>query len=84
MARFTPPTSREAAYPGSRSPILRRLTRVVGTSVLLSGGSYRNVREPSAEDCAAAVELFLGGRSYEVSPAQVAALTAAGYGDFIS
>jgi hypothetical protein len=50
-----------------------------GRTVLREGGVYSTVDSPSADRVAAASEVYMGGHAYEVTAAQAAALTAAGY-----
>lgn len=78
---FTPPTYTE------RWPVddvfFRRLTVRRSVSVLKESGFYRQAESPSAEEITAADVAYLGGHAYPVDEAEVLALTAAGYGEFI-
>lgn len=51
----------------------------VAISVLKRGAFYFPVQNPADEDVAAADVAYLGGRAYEVSAEEAAALVAAGY-----
>lgn len=81
---FTPPTFTE------RWPVddvfFRRLTVRRSVSVLKESGFYRQSvpgQVFSAEEITAADVAYLGGHAYPVDEAEVLALTAAGYGEFI-
>lgn len=52
----------------------------VGQSVLKLNGVYQTIQNPTANQCEAATEVYLGGHKYEVNDTIAAALTAAGYG----
>lgn len=67
----------------------------VGRSVLKVGGTYSTVANPTQAQLASCdpvkwpngtegPEYYLGGHIYELTAAQVTALTAAGYGGYIS
>lgn len=78
--RFTPP-SRPDVYQVKGSLLV---TIDTGYTVLKNGASYSRVSDPLAEDLASADIVYLGGRSYRVDDAEIAALAAAGYGGFIA
>ena len=65
----------------SRHPLLARTKTRVGISVLKENGFYRQVRNPSSEEIAAADVTYLGGYDHTVSGSEAAALRAAGYTD---
>lgn len=56
----------------------------VGVSVLKINGTYQTIQEPTIDQTIAAEEVYLGGHEYPLTAAQEAALTAAGYGAYIS
>lgn len=77
---FTPPSALEhVRFHG-------RVTRSqnVGLTVLKTGASYTVVADPLYEQISAADIMYLGGRSYQVDGTEAAALTAAGYGAYLS
>lgn len=85
--RFSPPSY---ATGESVAPGMDRVTAALcghfvahrrGVSVRKVGGAYVEAREPYLDDLLAADVVYLGGHFYEVSDAEAAALTAAGYGD---
>lgn len=47
-------------------------------------GTFYQVSDPADEDVAASAAAFLGGHEYTVSDAMAAALTAAGYGAWLT
>lgn len=96
MPTFSPPTvddsgpvSRDAAEI-MRNPLGYRLfrhykSRARGRSVLKSlAGVYTTVDTPSQVDIDAAAVCYLGGHIYPITSAEATALTAAGYGAYIT
>lgn len=88
MAIFTPPTDEFVRYGDyTRGGIQLRLWRFYepelrGRNVyLLDDGSYTEVDQ---RDTGQVVKVYLGGHRNEVSADEVASLTAAGYGAYIS
>lgn len=76
--RFTTPTILEEMESDGH-PLFSRIKIPKGITVLKDGGSYFQVRYPSAEEVAAADIAYIGGYSYEVTAGEKAALEAAGY-----
>jgi len=64
-------------------PLFGRLSIMRGVSLLKESGVYRQTSEPLAEEIAAAEITYLGGHVYEVTAEEAAALTAAGYGNWM-
>lgn len=56
----------------------------VGQSVLKINGTYQTISNPTVTQTLEADECYLGGHVYEVNETIAAALTAAGYGEFLS
>lgn len=81
MPTFSPPGALERT--GHSHPLFGRMRITRGVSVLKSSGVYAQVREPSAEQVEDADIAYLGGYSYIVSAGEAAALTAAGYGEWV-
>ena len=81
MSRFSPP-GRLERWPVLH-PLFGRMSIMRGVSLLKELGVYRQTSEPSAEEITAADATYLGGYVYEIDAAEVAALTAAGYGEWI-
>lgn len=76
---FEPPTIILGGY--GHSPFHRWWNEIpTGISVLKFGSSYRQYQSPTQDDLDAADITYLGGRIYQVSDDEAAALTAAGYG----
>lgn len=84
MALFKPPTYWDRPDTGVR--LIDAWVKIThGYTVLKdASGNYRQVTYPTSDDIAAATIAYLGGHEYTVSPAEAAALTAAGYGAFLS
>lgn len=80
--RFTPPRVSEGM--GTDHPLFRYYKIDRGVSVLVTGSTVRQVQYPSQEDVEAADFAYLGGHIYDISDAEAATLTAAGYGAYIS
>lgn len=78
MPLFTPPTVTRT-FGGKESSLWGRINYEEGTTVLKTGASYRQVQNPSAEECNAADICYLGGHTYWVTDTEAAALNAAGY-----
>jgi len=81
MSRFSPP-GRLEHWPVMH-PLFGRMSIMRGVSLLKESGVYRQTSEPLAEEIAAAEITYLGGHVYEIDAAEVAALTAGGYGAWI-
>lgn len=96
MPVFTPPTvldlSSVSENPDeiARNPIGYALMRHYGPkgprgrTVLKESGVYTTVDLPEADRIAAADAVYLGGHIYDVDATEAAALTAAGYGAYLS
>lgn len=82
MPTFTPPGVLE--HTGAPHPLFSRMTITRGVTLLKSGVTYTQSRHPSDEDMAAADVVYLGGYTYVISAGEAAALTAAGYGDWVT
>jgi hypothetical protein len=78
---FKPPV-RLVKYP--IGPLFGRAPHPVGVTVLREAGLYRRVIDPREEELRAADRIFLGGRVHVVDDVEAAALTAAGYEDYLS
>lgn len=81
---FTPPTRRNRLWLVRPHGLLSRLHLDSGLTVLKNGGFYTTVENPAAEDVEAADAAYLGGRAYEVTTEEADALTAAGYGSYLT
>lgn len=79
---FRPPTVDETPAALDALNIRVKLTR--GVTVVLNDGIYSEVRYPASEDLADADAYWRGGYNNVVSAADAAALTAAGYGAYIT
>lgn len=80
MPHFTPPVVRRPAESTRRDRLFGRLNIPVGITVLKSAtGGYEMVEIPSPEQIDNAAIAYIGGHVYEVSDAEAASLTAAGY-----
>lgn len=55
-----------------------------GITILKTSGNYVAIQDPTAEQVGASDIAYLGGRDYRVDATEAAALTAAGYGSFLS
>lgn len=83
MPTFTPPTVEEG--PAGGGPLFFRYKIPRADAVLKTDGEYTRTRVPTEGEIAAADIYYAGGRGgYVVSDAEAAALTAAGYGAFIT
>lgn len=81
MIYFTPPSRLEHR---GKHPLFGRLLFRQGVSVLKESGGYRQVENPTDEECAAADAVYLGGHTYVVAFAEAMALYEAGYGPFLT
>lgn len=87
---FRPPVvySLPRTLPTSAGPERRFFRRAsalpVGQSVLKINGVYQTISNPTLLQCDAASEVYLGGHDYVVNDTIAAALTAAGYGAYLS
>ena len=63
--------------------LLKRYPIDAGLSLIVTGGVVREVEVPSQTELAEADYYFLGGRNNPITPAQRAALIAAGFGSYI-
>lgn len=82
MPTFTPPTVDET--PAGFGPLFYRFRIARGITVLKTGGVYTQHRYPADTDLAAADVVYLGGHPYPVDFAEADALTAAGYGAYVT
>jgi hypothetical protein len=85
MATFLPPIENEG--PAGGGPLFSRYKLWRGVSVVLENGHYTNHRWPTVDDLAGLTEgtdYFIGGHTYTVSAAVAAALTADGYGAYLT
>ena len=76
MPTFTPRTF-EVPFKGN--PLFEKMHFERGYALLKRGTSYREVRNPTNEEVAEADIAYLGGRTYQITTQEAAALTAAGY-----
>lgn len=81
MRLFVPPGRVERVQSGH--PLFGRMTIKRGVTLLKEGGIYRQVEHPSSEEMAAAEAAYIGGHVYVVSIEEAAALSTAGYGDWV-
>jgi len=77
MYQFTTPYIEEGVDTGHR--LFNRMRFRKGLSVLKIGNEYYEMRYPSQDDLAMASVYYMGGHTYNVSNAEAADLTAAGY-----
>lgn len=85
MATFTPPTVQEG--PAGGGPLFWRYKLQRGETVIKrTDGSYVTVRFPDQGTLSdpTVATYYLGGYSYTITSTEAAALTAAGYGAYIS
>lgn len=78
MPSFTPPSVSLRPDPNTPAPF-NRMRVSVGTSVLKFGTSYVPRTCPTDAEVASADIAYIGGRTYQITPAEAASLTAAGY-----
>lgn len=55
-----------------------------GISLLVSGTTVTEAQYPDQESLASYDHVYLGGHEYEITSAEAATLTAAGYGSYIT
>lgn len=79
---FTTPTVEET--PAGYGPLFDRYTIDRGVSVLRVNGLYSSYRYPAQTDIDNATEFYLGGTKTQVSQEIANALTAQGYGEYIT
>lgn len=94
MPTFSPPTANDVPRVTEdyrrENPLGWRLFRHYsllprGRTVLKSAaGVYTTVDNPSQDDIDAAAVAYLGGHIYQITSAEATALTAAGYGAYIT
>lgn len=83
MPTFTPPTVDEG--PAGGGPLFFRYKISRADAVLKKNGVYTQTRVPSQDEINEADIYYAGGRGgYEISEAEAADLTAAGYGAYIT
>lgn len=82
MYLFTSPGRLERT--GVNHSLFGRMSLKRGVSLLKEAGAYRQVTDPTAEEVASADVAYLGGYEYEIDDAEAAALTAAGYGEWVT
>jgi hypothetical protein len=83
MPTFTPPTVDEG--PVAEGSLFSRYKLRRGMSVLKNqDGTYSLVRYPAQTEIEAAKVCYLGGHIYDITDDEATALTAAGYGDYIT
>lgn len=87
MPQFQPPTVNDVprVLPDSTGPgywLFRHYSPLPrGRTVLKAAdGSYTTVDVPTGDQIAASVAVYLGGHIYDITTAEAAALTSAGYG----
>jgi hypothetical protein len=83
---FTPPTRREHYGTRAQNPLTVRIGYPTGQTVIKAGGFYTTYafNEVSDEMVSDADAAYFGGHDYVISDAEAAALTAAGYGSYIT
>ena len=79
---FRPPTVTESVVLDRVTGLRINVDR--GVSVLKESGAYRQVRTPSQVEVDAADVAYIGGHEYHIDTTEQAALTAAGYGAYIT
>lgn len=84
LPTFKPPTYSERPVTGVR--LIDAWVKVNrGMSVLKDAqGNYQLLTYPTTDDIAAATAVYLGGHEYVIDSTEAAALTAAGYGSYIT
>lgn len=84
MPTLTPPTEDQNLETHDRLFGRYKLTR--GLTLLVSGSTVILAQYPDHQDIADGLYdfVYLGGRSYDISDAEAATLTAAGYGAYIT
>lgn len=76
MTTFTPPVE--------TVQVNRLFKQNYGVTVIREGDTFRSKRNPRQTELDNATSYWLGGRSYEVTDEEATALTAAGYGDYLT
>lgn len=79
---FTPPTKWEG--PAGTDGLFYRYRLERGLSVLKMGGSYYLTTFPTQDEVSASDAVYMGGYTHRVDATEAAALTAAGYGSYLS
>lgn len=79
---FTTPTVTET--PMGEGPLFSRYNINKGVSVLRINGIYSSYRYPAQTDIATATEFYLGGTKTLITQETADALTAQGYGEYIT
>lgn len=79
---FTTPMVEET--PAGPGPLFDRYTLNKGVSVLRINGIYSSYRYPAQTEIATATEFYLGGTVTLINQATADALTAQGYGAYIT
>lgn len=82
MPTLTPPTEDQGIE--SSHPLWGRYKIKRGLSLLVSGSTVVEVQFPNQEDLDAYDYVYLGGHIHEITAAEAATLTAAGYGAYIT
>ncbi len=82
MPTFRPPTVREG--PAGPGPLFGRYKLNRGITILKNGTAYTQWRNPTPDTLAAATIAYRGGYVYTVTDAEATALTAAGYGAYLT
>lgn len=86
---FTPPTRRERRVPmprrGHPNRLFARLSTKQGLTLIKQDGLYRLLQNPDPRtDYDSAERVYVGGHRYVVGAVEAAALTDAGYGDWLT
>lgn len=79
---FTPPTW-HMHYP-TNNRLWRRAYLDVGHSIIKTAGFYSQVDNPSDDDIELSDAAYIGGRTYAITEDEADALTAAGYGRWVT
>lgn len=82
MPGFSPPTWEMHFFEGNR--LWRRCHITVGHTIIKFGTSYQQIDNPTTLQMETADALYEGGRTYPISSDEAAALTAAGYGQWVT
>lgn len=80
--KFVTPTEEEGPIGAHRLWWFYRLDR--GISIVKTSEGYYETRSVSQEEMDTAEVVYLGGHEYEVSDAEAAELTTAGYGSYLT
>lgn len=84
MAQYKFVTPTEFETPAGGGPLFERIGLARGISVLRKDGIYSSYRYPSLTEINEAQEVYLGGREYIIEEVTKDALTAQGYGEYIT